>query len=74
MIDDESILEILDTYLLWRKITNAEFTRAREFRRHVTMTAIVDNGAIEVNIDVIYEYYDKTKEFFKHIKDIIESS
>jgi hypothetical protein len=54
-----------------RKITKADFTRAREFRRHVTMTVVVDNGTIEVNIDRIHEYFDQTKGFVTHIKNII---
>lgn len=56
--------DYLDFYLLLRRIDKANFTRRQEFRRHVTMTAILeDNKIVELNIDSIHEYYNKTKAF-----------
>ena len=61
-ISDEKILEMIDFYLGLRKISRAEFTRAREFRRHVTMTVCVDDENKEINIDIITDNYKKTRE------------
>lgn len=56
----------LEFYSFLRILTKAEYTRQREFRRHVTMSAFIpDKGVVEVTIDVIHEYYEKTKEFIK---------
>jgi hypothetical protein len=56
--------EFIDFYLSLRKINKAEFTRRQEFRRHVTMSALLEDGRItELNIDVIHDYYLKTKAF-----------
>ncbi len=56
--------DYIDFYLLMRKIDQASFTRRQEFRRHVTMSAILENNRIvELNIDSIHDYYNKTKAF-----------
>jgi len=68
---DAFLHDSMDFYLLMRKISKADFTRAREFRRHVTMTVVVDGGTIEINIDRIEEYFDKTKAFISHVKGLV---
>lgn len=71
--NDELIQENMEFYLLLRKINRAKFTRFQEYRRHVTMTALFEDGSkTEVTIDVIYEYYKKTKEFFSHVKSLVK--
>jgi len=54
-----------------RKLDKADFTRAREFRRHVTMTADVGDKSMIVNIDIIHEYFEKTKELVKYVKELV---
>lgn len=63
-----NIKDFMDFYALLRKIRRAEFSKAREFRRHVTMTVTVEGKVIEVNIDLIHEYFDKTKEFLSLVE------
>lgn len=70
---DAFLHDSMDFYLLMRKISKADFTRAREFRRHVTMTVIIDGGAIEINIDKVEEYFDKTRAFMAHVKSLVIS-
>ncbi len=61
---EKEIGEQMDFYAFLRLLTRAEYTRQREFRRHVTMSAFIpDKGVVEVTIDVIHEYYEKTKAF-----------
>jgi len=63
---DELVEKEMEFYSFLRLLTKAEYTRQREFRRHVTMSAFIpDKGVVEVTIDVIHEYYEKTKEFIK---------
>ena len=69
---DPEIVEIVNFYLKMRKLVRAEYTKREEFRRHVTMIAVIDKGEIvEVSIDVLKEYYDKTKNFMGLVKRII---
>jgi len=70
--NDEFIPEFTDMFLKFRKISKAEFTRACEFRRHVTMTVIVDEEVIELNIDNITDYFKRSKEFFAHVQKMID--
>ena len=63
--------EYLDFYLLLRRLIRAEYTSSREFRRHVTMTATLENSeVIEVKMDTVQEYFEKTKSFLNYIKEI----
>ncbi len=68
---DETINEMIDFSLTLKKINRAEFKRSREFRRHVTMTAITDTGIVEINIDIIKEHYFKTKSYLDYAEEII---
>ena len=71
--DEEIILEFIDFYHLLRDLSRAEFTRRREFRRHVTMTAMLQDGEMEINIDVITEYHKRSKIFLNLVEKIIEA-
>ncbi len=70
--DDEFLPEFADLFMRFRKISKADFTRACEFRRHVTMTVVVDEEVIKIDIDNITDYFKRTKEFFAHVQGMIE--
>jgi hypothetical protein len=70
--DDEFLPGFADFFMRMRKISKADFTRACEFRRHVTMTVVVDEEVIKVDIDKITDDFKRTKEFYAHVKDLIE--
>ncbi|OIO66561.1 hypothetical protein COY28_01480 [Candidatus Woesearchaeota archaeon CG_4_10_14_0_2_um_filter_57_5] len=61
--DNETIVNFLDFYLFLRKVARAGYTAHREYRRHVTMSAMVDGKQIDITIDVIHGYYERSKEF-----------
>lgn len=63
------LADYLNFYILLRKLGKASFTRAREYRRHVTMTALVDERQIEVNIDIISEYYKRVLQFVEYVEE-----
>jgi hypothetical protein len=66
---NKTILEIIDFYILLRKITKAEYESENEYRRHVTMKANVDEKIIDINIDEVTEYYKKAKDFVSYIEE-----
>jgi hypothetical protein len=62
----EEVSELMEFYSFMRALSKAKFTRQREFRRHVTMSAFIpEKGVVEVTIDTIHEYYEKSKKFIK---------
>ena len=61
----------MDLYVLFRKVDRARFDKRLEFRRHVTMTAYLDEGEIELNIDIIGDYFNKTKQFIEYVHEKI---
>lgn len=68
---DEKVDEMINFYLMLRKISKAEYKRSNEYRRHVTMTATTDTGIVAINLDVIKEYYDKAVQFADHADNLI---
>jgi len=70
--DNDQLKHYLSFYLLLRKLDKAKFERAQEFRRHVTMKASIDEKSAEITIDIISDYFHKTKEFITLVKQIIE--
>jgi len=69
---DEKVKQNMDIYLLFRKISTADFDRSQEFRRHVTMTAKMKDGTeILVDIDKLYEHYKIIKEFFNFVRQTL---
>jgi len=72
-VDNPAIVDYANFYTKLRKLVRAEHTKREEFRRHVTMIAVINNGEIvEVDIDLIKEYYEKTKEFLTLVKNKIQ--
>ncbi len=70
--NNQEMIDYVNFYLTLRKLSKAEYSKREEFRRHVTMIATIDKGEIvEVSIDVLKEYYDKTRIFISLVKRII---
>lgn len=67
--EEKEISKFIDFYMFLKKIDKAEFTREREFRRHVTMVVKIDGEIINVDIDTIYKYFEKTKEFIEYAEE-----
>lgn len=66
---DSRIPEFMDFYLNLRKIIQAKYTKKKEHRRHVAMIAeIGPQNFVEVNIDLLSEYYKKVKEFLEYLE------
>jgi len=68
---DRAITDFCDFYLMLRRIDKAKFARAQEYRRHVTMTALLDDGKVEITIDIVSDYFEKTKDFLNYSSRLI---
>lgn len=71
-VNDKTLLNFIDFYLLLRKLDKAEYERSSEFRRHVTMTAFVEGKKVEVTIDIITDYFNKAKEYLTFATNLIK--
>lgn len=71
--DNKELQDYLAFYTTLRKIARAEYAKREEYRRHVTMIAKLDDGnTIDVDIDLLKEYYEKAKNCLSYVKDLIE--
>lgn len=72
--EDRMISDFCEFFLLLRQITKARFERTQEYRRHVTMTAHLDSGQIiEITIDIISDYFERTKEFYSFVSRTVQA-
>jgi hypothetical protein len=63
--------ELIEFYMLLRKISRAEYDKINEFRRHVALIAHTeDEGNIEVSIDVATEYYRKAQKILEDLSKV----
>ena len=73
--DDSFLVGMANFYLKLRLINRASFERDQEFRRHVKMTAHLDSEEkIEINIDIITDYFKKMKEFMEYVEQKFEQT
>ena len=68
MRDDDSIAHFIDFYMLLRRLSRSKSDAENEYRRHVKMMSHLEEGDLEISIDIIHEYYFKTEEFLKYIE------
>jgi len=67
---EKEIVDYLNMFTLQRRLLKSEFTRAEEFRRHVRMITTLDTGEVmEISIDTVKEYYEKTVIFINLLKN-----
>jgi hypothetical protein len=71
--EDEMIHDFCQFYLKLRRMDKAKYEKSQEYRRHVTMTVHLDEGTEHVTIDMIQDFFEKTKEFVNHVKELIQS-
>ena len=69
--DDEKINDMVIFCTMLRKINKAEYKKSNEYRRHVTLTAITDSGIVNVNLDIIKEYYERAADYVDHVDQIL---
>lgn len=77
--DSPVFLNYMTFYNALRRIDSSEkFKAESEFRRPVKVSfEIIDEKTnkreiVEINIDIIYDYYKRTKEFLAYIRELVE--
>jgi len=68
----QEIQDNMDLYLLLRKIYRAPHDSESEYRRHVAITSIIDGREEIVNIDIITQYFEFQKNFFKFVVNMLK--
>ena len=67
---DPKILENIELYALLRKVIKSKSTKREEYRRHVTMAVSIDSiMTLDVNLDLLKDYFHRTKEFLEYIEE-----
>jgi hypothetical protein len=69
---DLKIQKYLDLYVILRKLMRAPYTKKEEYRRHVAMLSDVDGKTMEINIDLLTEYFNKTLDLMKLVQSLIK--
>ncbi len=64
------VIKYTKFYSLLKKIETCEFSRREEYRKHVTMIAMIDGKKLEIDIITLLDYYKKTKEFVDFVKEV----
>ena len=72
LFHEEDVIRHMNLYLTLRKVLRAEYSKREEYRRHVTMTCIIDDGKIvEISIDSLKEHYESAKNFIKYVERLV---
>ncbi len=72
LFPEEDMIRYMNLYINLRKIMRSDYSKREEFRRHVTMTSVLDNGkVIEVSIDTLKEDYETARKFVKFVEGIV---
>jgi hypothetical protein len=70
--EEQEIKDNIDLYFLLRKILRSNHASEQEYRRHVSIIAVVDNREEIINIDIITQYLEFQKKFYGFILDMLK--
>lgn len=65
----EKIKKYIDFYLLLRKIDKADYDRKDEYRKNIALIVLDEDGNsfVEVDIDTLKKYFNKTQKFLEFV-------
>jgi len=67
------IKDYIDFYFSLKSIDRAEFTKKGEYRKNVTLIVMkTPENFVEVTMDVLKEYFYKTKEFIDFVGEFVK--
>ena len=67
---EQEMVDYIEFFVLLRKLSKAKYTARQEYRRHVTMEAVLEDQEIyEVDIDKSHEFYDTAKKFIEYVRE-----
>ena len=67
LYDSKKIKDCIEHYLMLRKLRRANYEKTCEFRRHVTMTSLVEGKVIKVDIDSITADFHSLRDFVDYV-------
>jgi len=73
LFPEPEVQENLELYLLLRKLVIAGYSKEQEYRRHVAMIAHLQGGEVEVNIDVITNYFIILRSFLQYVENKVRT-
>jgi len=62
------IRDFLDFYYLLRRIDKAEYTKKEEYRKNVALIVLDNDEVITIDIERLFEYYKKTRDFVAYVE------
>ncbi|PIN77175.1 hypothetical protein COV16_07110 [Candidatus Woesearchaeota archaeon CG10_big_fil_rev_8_21_14_0_10_34_8] len=68
--DDDEIMKFLEFYTLLRALKKADYNSINEYRRHVTLIAMLDEGEYHIHIDKVTEFYKDLRKYLDYIKHL----
>ena len=83
LIKAETVLEIYDQkiiqknikrYLMFRKLIRSKYEKSNEYRRHVTMTAIVEGEIVKINIDKLTKNFNELRDYIDYVYGLIQEN
>jgi hypothetical protein len=70
--DDAELIKFIDFYLELRDIIQAKYEKESEYRRNVKMiTYLTPDNILDVNIDLLLEFFNRTKKFEEYVVEKI---
>ena len=67
--DDKRFPELLNLYLLLRRLRNAEFLIENEFKKKIIAKTSVEGREIHLDIVILTEYFKILKDIIMHVKE-----
>ncbi len=68
--DDSFVIEMTDFFTFLRLLQKCQYDAVREFRRHVTMIAHSPDGDVNVDIDKVGGFYQRTTWYLTHVHGV----
>jgi hypothetical protein len=68
---DKNFQEVIDLYLMFRKIRELRVERIGEFRKNVTLAIFYQGKEINVNLEKLKEYAEMLEKFISTIKQFL---
>lgn len=65
---DKTVKDVVDFYVLLKSIYNEEYRAREEYRKNVTLVT----RAKEVNIELLKNYYQITKDYVDYLNDLLK--
>ncbi|MFC1710776.1 hypothetical protein ACFLZJ_01310 [Nanoarchaeota archaeon] len=70
---DKDMLEVIDTYVMFRKIDDLKKERIGEFRKNVNLKVFYKGKEVDINLEKLKEYSEMLEKFISTTKQFLLS-